>query len=178
MAEFATIARPYAHAIFSLAQETDALDKWSSMLGLLSVLVQEPEIKNLLQGHRLEKAKVADLVFKICDGQLDSGSENLVKILANNHKLILMPEISRQYEALKASAQGYVSVEVVSTYAVKPNQQQQITNALKTRLGKEVQINLSIDHKLLGGWLIRIGDQVLDLSVRGRLAQMGTELRR
>jgi F-type H+-transporting ATPase subunit delta len=178
MAEFATIARPYAQAVFELAQETDTLDQWSSMLALLSALVQEPVVKDLLQSHRLEKAKLAELVFKIGEGHLSQDSENLVKILVDQHKFILASEISRQYEILKAAAQGYVSVEVISTYALKSQQKQQVSDALKARLGKDVKIETTIDRKLLGGWLIRIGDQVLDLSVRGRLAQMGAELRR
>jgi F-type H+-transporting ATPase subunit delta len=178
MAELATIARPYAQAVFSLAQATSSLAEWSEMLGLLAEVVKNETIRDLLRSKRIERQQLTGLLLAISDGHLRDEGKSLLKILADNHKLILLPEISRQYEQLKAAQEGYISVEVVSTYAVKAQHKQQITDALQKRLGKEVKIETQIDRRLLGGWLIRIGDQVLDLTVRGRLQQIGAELRR
>ena len=178
MSELATIARPYAQAVFSLAQEAAGLAEWSEMLGLLAEAVKDEAIRDLLRSQRVDRQQMAGLLLAVGEGYLSEEGKSLVKILADNHKLSLLPEISRQYEQLKAAQEGYISVEVISTYAVKAPQKTQIAEALKARLGKEVKVETHIDRKLLGGWLIRIGDQVLDLTVRGRLQQISAELRR
>lgn len=176
--ELATIARPYAQAVFKQAEESGKLSEWADMLELLSAVIQDSEINDLLKGQRLEKDKLVDLVLSVCKEHLIPEAENLLKILGDNRKLVLLPEIQRQYSILKGELEGCITVDVISTYAVKPQHKQQITDALKARLGKEVQVNAVIDRSLLGGWLIRFGDKVLDLSVRGRLQQMSVELRR
>jgi F-type H+-transporting ATPase subunit delta len=178
MAELTTIARPYAQAVFKLAQESGTLSEWADMLRLLSAVVQDAEIKDLLRGQRLEKDKLISLLQSVCERYLIVEAKNLVALLGENRKLSLLPEIQCQYDVLKGAQEGYVTVDVVSTYAVKTQQKQQIVEALKTRLGKEVQVNTTIDRSLLGGWLIRYGDKVLDLSIRGRLQQMTVELYR
>jgi len=177
MAEYTTIARPYAQAVFELAQGSDTLAEWSGMLDLLSTVTEDPTLRGLLKSARLEKQQWADLLLSVCgDGLTDEG-KNLVKVLTDNHKFALLPEINRQYQTLKAEQEGYVTVEVISTYALNPQHKQQISDALKARLGKEIVVNATIDRDLLGGWLIRIGNQVLDLTVRGRLQQLTAGLR-
>ena len=178
MSEKSTVARPYAQAVFELALADGKLDEWSNMLGLLGAVVQDPQIREFCASFRLERHKLVDLLLDIGESHLDEHCRNLVKVLADNRKIGLLPEIHHEYLRLKSAHEGRVQVEVISTYAVKPPQKQQITEALKARLGKEVELNVSIDRKLLGGWLIRIGDQVLDLTARGRLEQLAAELRR
>ena len=177
MAEKVTLARPYAQAVFELGVAAEELGKWDDMLGLLSMIVQQPEIHAFCATFRLERHKLVSLLLDLGEEHINDACRNLVKVLADNHKIGLLPEIHQEYLRLKAGYEGIVQVEVISTYAVKAPQKQQIADALKARLGKEVDLKVSIDRKLLGGWLIRIGDQVLDLTARGRLAQLTAELR-
>jgi F-type H+-transporting ATPase subunit delta len=177
MSEKSSIARPYAQAIFDLGVAEDTLGKWSDMFELLIAITQQEDISDLIASRRLDRHKLANLLVDIGKEHLSEAGCNLVKLLADNHKIALLPEIQQAFLRLKAEHEGYIQVDLISTYAVKAPQKQQVTDALKARLGKEVELNVSVDRNLLGGWLIRIGDQVLDLSVRGRFEQLAAELR-
>lgn len=177
MAELATLARPYAEAVFMLAKESGNFAGWSDMLGFLSQVIRQPEISSLFHNPRIHKETVVKLLLDIGADQLDAAGQNLLKLLAGNRKLTVIPQIAQQYEALKALHEGYLKVDLVSTYAVSKQQRQDLENLLQKRFGKRVEIEAAIDRSLLGGWLIRAGDQVIDLSVRGRLQQLAGQLR-
>ncbi|MCP4698532.1 MAG: F0F1 ATP synthase subunit delta [Gammaproteobacteria bacterium] len=176
MAEHATLARPYAEAVFKLAKETDSFAQWADMLNFLSMAVQDPRVTALCTNPLVEKKSQTGLLLDVGGERLNVQGQNLVKLLTDNGKLTIIPEIAAQYETLKAQHEGYITVELTSTYAVQPEQKEGLAASLKRRLGKEVEINVSLDEKLLGGWVIRAGDQVIDLSVRGRLQQLAAEL--
>lgn len=179
--ELATLARPYAEAVFDLGVETDSLAEWSESLAFLGLALEDPELSALVANPRTDKAKAVELLIALCEEQPDltltQEGQNLLRILADNHKLTLIPELARQFEALKAERQGYIRVQLISTYAVKAPQKKEVTELLTKRFGKEVELDIEIDRSLLGGWIIRAGDQVLDLSVRGRLQGLAAELR-
>lgn len=179
MAELATLARPYAEAVFGLAKEAGNFDEWSEGLTFLVSIIEQPLISAVIANPRVDKTIVTELLLDICSEQKVSDSvKNLVKVLIDNHKLRVLPKLLELYEQLKAQQQGYIPVEIVSTYEVTPEQQQAVESALKKRFGKAVALSTTIDPSLVGGWLIRAGDQVIDLSIRGRLQQMAAELRR
>lgn len=172
MAEFATLARPYAQAIFGLAKASGEFDQWFADLNFLTTVVQDSTMKSVIANPRVDKAMVTRIILDICDTQVSNTAKNLVRLLMDNDKLRVLPQIATQYEKLQAEHQGYAKVEIISAYPVNPLQQAEIETALQRRLGKSVEINISIDASLMGGWLIRTGDQVIDLSVRGRLQQL------
>lgn len=179
MAELATLARPYAEAVFELAKEAEGgFSRWSDALNFLGAVMQDAEVAAICANPRVEKEAQTALLLDIADGQnLDSAMVNLVKLLAENGKLTLIPELASQFDELKAKHEGYISVELISTYPVNEEQSQSVVSALKQRFGKEIELEVSLDESLLGGWVIRAGDQVLDLSVRGRLQQLAADLR-
>jgi F-type H+-transporting ATPase subunit delta len=177
MAELATLARPYAEAVFMLAKESGNFDRWSDMLGFLSQIIRRPEISSLFQNPRVHKETLVKLLLDIGAEQLDEAGQNLLKLLAANRKLTVISQIAQQYETLKAKHEGYIKVNLVSTYAVSKQQRQDLETLLQKRFGKRIEIDATIDRSLLGGWLIRAGDQVIDLSVRGRLQKLAGQLR-
>ncbi len=177
MAELATLARPYAEAVFELARDTERLENWSDTLGFLKAVIQDEEFVAIANNPTVSRETLLTLLLDIGEQYLDEAGRNLVKMLVANHRLPILPCLADQYEVLRAEHQGVLKVEVISTYAVKPQQKQQIEEMLKKRFGKQVEVEVEIDRKLLGGWLIRAGAQVLDLSVRGRLQQLASELR-
>lgn len=177
MAEQATLARPYAQAVFGLAKDSSTLDEWSGNLSLLEQVVTSAELAAIRNNPKTDKATLQKLLLEICGEHLSGHGQSLLKMLSDNGRLGILPELARQYEELKAGYQGRVKVHLVSTYAVKASQKSQIIEALKKRLGKEIEIEVSIDRTLLGGWLIRTGNQVIDLSARGRLQQLAVDLR-
>lgn len=177
MAENATLARPYAEALFQLAKETNKLEVWSDNLTILTAIVEDSEMATVIANPRVEKSTLTSLLLEVCcNEQTGAESKNLIKLLVDNRRVPVVPQIAQQYEQLKAQHQGYLKVEIASSYPLNPEQQQEIETVLQKRLGKAVDINITVDQSLLGGWLIRAGDEVIDLSVKGRLERLTTEL--
>jgi F-type H+-transporting ATPase subunit delta len=178
MAEIATLARPYAKAVFELAIESDNFNEWSNNLRFLTKLIEDPTISAAIDNPELGKNTLINILLEISEDHLSEYTQNLVKILVDNHKLRAIPPIALQYEQLKAEHQGYIKVDIISAYSLNQSQEQEIEVSLNKRLGKSVDINIIVDKSLLGGFLIRAGDEVIDVSVKGRLEQLASELRR
>jgi F-type H+-transporting ATPase subunit delta len=177
MAEFATLARPYAQAVFELAVEASNLDEWSNNLNFLATVVKDPTMATVIANPEVGNNTLTRLLLDIGDRYLSEPGKNLVKILVDNHRLPVMPQIALQYEQLKAQHMGHIQVEIASVFPVEPQQQQEIESILQKRFSKAVDITTSIDKTLLGGWLIRTGDEVIDLSIKGHLQRLAFELR-
>ncbi len=177
MAELATIARPYAEAIFNLANERNQLDDWSVMLNFLKLIVEDPLMVSVIANPQIDKNTLTQIWLAIGEGQLSETGNNLIKILVDNHRLLVIPQIAIQYETLKAQYQNYLEVEIMTPYPVTMPQQQTIETVLQQRLGKAAHIHITTDESLLGGWLVRAGDQVIDVSIKGRLQKLAAELR-
>ncbi len=176
MAERRTTARPYAEAAFALARDARRLKPWSEMLGLLAAVVGDAGLQPLLDDPRLPRERLADLIIEIGGQHLDSEAQNFVRILAENRRLALLPEIIELYETRRAEAEAIVEADVTSAYALTDAEQRKISEALKRRLGREVRVTTHVDASLLGGIVIRAGDLVIDGSVRGRIAALATHL--
>ena len=172
-----TLARPYAVAVFRLAQEQGELDRWSEMLQFLAEVVGDPTMKGLIADPRLEGERLTEVVIEVAGERLSENGRNLVKILTEAHgRLALVPGIAAGYEQERAAAEKRQSVEVVSAYAVNPQIKQTIAAAMGKRLGCEVALETRIDRSLIGGAIIRAGDLVIDASLRGRLIQLESSL--
>lgn len=177
MTELSTLARPYAEALFDLAKETQAFETWSQSLAFLTALVQEPHMERIIANPRIDKATLTRLLLDICEEHTTPEVNNLIKLLVENHRLPVIPHIATQFEELKTQHQGQVKVQIISSYPVNAQQQKEVETVLEKRLGKAVDINIILDETLVGGWIIRAGDEVVDLSIKGRLEQLATELR-
>jgi len=175
MAELATLARPYATAVFKLAVETDNFDQWSNNLNFLATVIADSTMVKVIANPKVDKQTLTSIILDICE--FDDMGGNLVKMLVENNRLVVIPEIVFQYELLKAQHLKYINIEIASPYPLEPSQQQEIEMVLQKRLGKAVNVKSIIDKSLLGGWLIRAGDEVIDISILGRLQQLTTELR-
>jgi len=171
-----TIARPYAEAIFTIADETDKLDLWSEMLGLLSAVVEDPDMAAIIANPTFEARDQTELMLEIGGGHLNDEGTNLVRLLVQNARLSLLPEITELFEKLKAEKDQMLNVHITTAFALRPIQEKQLADALKTKLGREVSITSEKDPALIGGVSIRAGDLVIDGSIRGRLQQLANEL--
>ena len=109
--------------------------------------------------------------------RLDEEGRNLVKLLVQNDRLPLLPDIAALYERLKRERQGVLQVEVISAYTLDQAEKQTLAGVLKERLDRDIEINAERDPDLIGGILIRAGDLVIDGSVRGQLHKLDNELR-
>lgn len=174
----AILARPYARAVFQLAQENDALADWSRTLELLSLIAGDERVAALLRSPRVAAEQRAELIRSIADKQLDERGDNFVRLLADNGRLPLLPEIREQYEALRAEAEGRIDARVISASELDDKQQKRIADALQKRFEREIRLHCEVDESLLGGAVIRAGDRVIDGSLRGRLERLGSRLAR
>ena len=174
--ERTTLARPYAEAVFRLAREQKTLAGWSEMLKLASAVAADPQMDRLIDNPRVPRARFVEFFLDVCGKKLDKDGANFVRILTENHRLALLPEIAALYEELRASAEARVEAEVVSATAVSADQLKTIAAALKKRLGRDVTLATRLDPSLVGGIVIRAGDLVIDGSVRGKLGALATHL--
>lgn len=175
-ADAATIARPYAEAVFSRAQEAGELELWSDMLALLALLVQNPDMARVIRDPLFDREQLTGLIIEICDERLNNEGRNLVRLLVQNGRTTLLPEVARIYELLKDESLKVLNVHVRAAYALQQVQKKNIAAALEARLGRKITITSEKDTDLIGGIHIRAGDMVIDGSVRGQLQQLSNEL--
>jgi len=176
MAEKTTLARPYALAAFKVASEDDQLALWSEMLAFLAAVVEDATMKGIIADPRVEAEAQGKLIIEIAGGRLSERGQNFVKVLAENARLGLVPEIQAVYEEARAKAEKRQKVEVVSAYKLTVRFETMIADAMKKRLGCEVDVDSRIDRSLIGGVIIRAGDTVIDASLRGRLQGLASAL--
>jgi len=176
MAEKQTLARPYAEAVFELAKGQNRLKNWSDMLGFIAAVAADERMMRIAGDPRVDRAGFLDLFLGVCEQRVDEQGANFVRLLVDNRRLALLPEIVAQYEALKAEAEARVEATVISAFPLEAAQLGSLGAALKRRLGREVNLTAQVDQALLGGVVIRAGDLVIDGSVRGRLADLASHL--
>lgn len=176
MAERATIARPYAKAAFEYARDANAFAGWSQGLQVAAEIVADPRVAALINDPEIAVADVADFVIGVAGDGLNQAMQNFVRVLAENHRLPLLPEIAAHYEVLRAQAENTVDVEVISAVKLDAAQAEKLSAALNARLKRRVNMRNSVDATLLGGAVIRAGDLVIDGSLKGRLERLRTEL--
>ena len=172
MAELTTLARPYAKAAFEVARESDELQKWQDSLAVASAITQETTVSELLNSPTLtDKVKAAQF-SALCGESVSEKFKNFIATLAENKRLVLLPEINTLFTQYKANIEKSVDVDVVTAVALSSKLEGELKENLVKKLEREVSIQTSIDESLLGGALIRAGDTVIDGSVRGRLAKL------
>lgn len=177
MAEKTTIARPYAQATLALAKEQNALQQWSEMLQYASAVAVDEEMAAIIASPKLSSEQLAALFLDICGDKLNEHGKNLIRVLADNDRLDVLPEITELFEIERAQSEGTIEAQVISAVALNDSQKSGITESLKKRLGRDVTLDCSVDASIVGGAIIRAGDVVIDGSVIGKLEKLATALK-
>jgi len=172
------LARPYARAIFALAADAGDLAGWSEQLQLLGTVAADRRVHAVIAAPRVSRAERAEVVLRIVGEHVSAGATNLVRLLATNGRLELLPEIARQFERLRNDAEGQVEAHVRSAAALTAEQEQRLSERLRARLQCAVTLHCEVDESLLGGAVIRAGDRVIDGSLKGRLDRLASRLAR
>ena len=176
MAELATLARPYARAVFEFALASNALDQWARILDTLAVTVIEPRVRGLLGSPALTAAEKASHMTTLCAEELNDAGRNFLTLLAENRRLSLLPQIRDVFQVMKANQEKSVDLEVMSAFEIDPAQASKLAEAVGALLQRSVNINTQIDKSLIGGVVVRAGDLVVDGSVRGKLARLAAAM--
>ena len=175
MSEFVTVARPYAKAAFDFAVENLALDRWQNMLAFSAEVARNEQIAELLSGA-VAPIELAKTFIAVCGDQLDEAGQNLIKVMAENGRLPVLPEVLEQFIQLRAALESTVDVDVISANTLSEQQLSKIAAAMEKRLSRKVKLNCKIDKSVMAGVVIRAGDMVIDGSIRGRLERLADVL--
>lgn len=172
MAELSTLARPYARAAFEFAANANDLTTWSGQLATAAVVARAENMVKVLTSPSLTSSQQAAQFLDVCGDELNGNACNFIKVLADNKRLSLLPEISALYEEFKANREKSVEVEVATAFELDAAIQEKLATALSGKLERDVNVQTVIDKNLLGGVVVRAADVVIDGSVRGRLNKL------
>jgi F-type H+-transporting ATPase subunit delta len=178
MAELATVARPYAEAAFRAALEKDSLAAVSEGLATLAAAERDEGMRAVLMNPKVSAQQKKDLFYSIGGDRLDDTVRNIVSVVIDNHREVLIGQIDEQFDALKREHDKVIRARITSAHPLTESQRADIVGALERRYGKKVEADLDVDPQLLGGARVQVGDQVIHASVRDALAQMAAALTR
>jgi F-type H+-transporting ATPase subunit delta len=182
MADFGTVARPYARAIFDIALAADSLDLWSRGLAAAGAVARDKSAHEFLSRPELGAPEISEFMESVLASIADAAifatpeGKNLLKLLAENDRLAALPEIAAQFDELKAEQENRVAVTLVSASHVDAAQAEKISSALSRKLGRTVDLTLELDPSLIGGAVIRAKDMVIDDSLQTRLRRLASTL--
>jgi len=176
MAEKSTVARPYALAAFELAREKNDLAKWSEMLQFAALVASDDTMRSYIGNPHVSRESLADLFLGVCAKVLNEVGSNFIKVLIENRRLDVLPEIAVLYEQHRAEAERTIEAEVISAFPLSTAQLKLLADKLKDRLGRSVNLVAKVDSNLLGGAIVRAGDLVIDGSVSGQMDKLAHTL--
>ncbi|WP_166252857.1 F0F1 ATP synthase subunit delta [Marinobacter salicampi] len=176
MAELTTLARPYAKAVFDAAKDHDSVDAWDQALAFAGQVAADKEIRRILNNPGLSEQRKAELFVDCFEQALPEALRNFLLILAENKRLVLLPEVSALFTLFRADLERTVRLEVSSAFEMTEEQQKKLVDALSRKLERKIDLETSVDQSLIGGAIVRTGDLVIDASVRGKLAKMAKAL--
>ena len=175
MAEFATLARPYAEAMFQVAVKGD-LKQATAQVDALAAVAGDAQLRQFADAPKSGAAQVFDVITSVVGVPLTDASKNLLRTVIDNGRLAVLPEIAAQFHALVNSRSGVSDAVVYSAFAIEPAALADLVASLEKRFGRKLEASVQIDPELIGGVRVVVGDEVLDTSVKARLEQMKVAL--
>ena len=175
MAEIATIARPYAEAVFKVADGEGKLAAWAGVLDRLAAVAANPAIGELLGDPNVTPDQLYGVIAGAA-GDLPAEAQNLVRVLIENGRVAVLPEVRDLFVELKHEREGVVDAEIASAFPLDDAQLATLVNDLEARFKRKVKPQVAVEQDLIGGVKVVVGDEVIDGSVRGQLAAMAAAL--
>lgn len=176
MAETVTIARPYAEAVFKLADADGRFDDWSALLARLNTAIAQGDVRACASDPNIRASQLTELLVSVMGDDVSPEAKNFIHLVVANRRLAALPEIRELYEALRREREGVVEAEIASAFPLDEAQLKALVSDLERRFKRRVEPRVNVDKELIGGVRIAVGDEVIDGSVRGRLAAMSTAL--
>jgi F-type H+-transporting ATPase subunit delta len=175
MAELATIARPYAEALFRVAKSGN-LSAWSDLVSEMAAVAAHPDVKSFAGNPKFSDQQVVDTFQSLLKSNVSAEAKNFIAMLAENGRLTLLPEIGAQFHVLKNAAEGAADAEITSAFEMTDAQVKDLVATLEKKFGRKLNPSVKVDSFLIGGVRVAVGDEVLDTSVRAKLQKMHTAL--
>ena len=175
MAEHATVARPYAEAVFRVAQTGD-MAAWSTLIDELAQVGANSDVQAFARNPNVSEAQVADAFAALVKAPLTAEAKNFVNMLIENGRVSLLPEIGAQFAVLKNALEGAADADITSAFEITAAQVNDLVASLEKKFGRKLNPTVTVDPSLIGGVRVVVGDEVLDTSVRAKLQQMSVAL--
>lgn len=170
MAEFATIARPYAEALFEVSSsDLSSVENW---LEELASIAANPQLQQFADNPKVRVSQVFDLMTGVAKSKLDDAARNFLHLVIENGRLTALPEIAAQFRALKNARSGSSDAVVYSAFPIDSAALADVAALLEKRFGRKLNVSVQLQPELIGGIRVVVGDEVLDTSVKARLEQM------
>ena len=177
MAEISTIGRPYAVAIFNLAKEEKTLSVWSDMLSLISGVVENADVNSFINDSKVLDTDREKILLDICGDKINTSGKNLIKLLVENKRLLILSVITSLFEELKDKDEGVIEAEIIMAEQPDKKLVTNLLQSLEKRFEKKIEGKVVIDKSIVGGTKIIVGDTVIDASVRGQLDNLAYTLK-
>ena len=179
MAELATVARPYAEALFRVAQagkESYNLEAWSTLVSELAQVGSHPEVQAFARNPKVSEREAAAAILASLKSPLNEEAKNFLDMLIDNGRISLLPEIGAQFHLLINSLAGAADAEITSAFELSEAQLAELVKTLEKKFNRKLNPAVTVDAALIGGVRVVVGDEVLDTSVRAKLQQMRVAL--
>jgi len=174
--ELTPLARPYAKALFASAVESNNLDEMADELRTMAAASQTDGVKNTIENPALSRKEVVDILTNLFEESSSNASKKLIEILAENKRLNLLEPIHTIYQTLLEKHKEQNSIQVFVAVEPSNDAKDNIEKKLRSTYGKDANIYFSKDPKMMGGLSIKIGDETLDLSIRGKVNKLVNQL--
>ena len=165
-------ARPYAIAAFEYAHENNVLEDWSVQLKGLAQIAEQEAIQMTLKNPDYDSSARSDLFIELGQGFLNEQVQNFIRLLAAAHRLSVLPEVYELYESLYTKTKEEIKVDVISAIELDDAYKTILTAKLKKRFEREPVLHCHVDKTILGGLIIRAGDEVINVSLKGQFNQL------
>jgi F-type H+-transporting ATPase subunit delta len=175
MAELATVARPYAEALFRVAKEGN-LDSWSRFITAMAQVGAHPDVQAFARNPNVADGEVLATLLAIVKAPVTDEAKNFLSMLIENGRISLLPEIGAQFHVLKNAQEGAADAEITSAFEISAAQLAELVTTLEKKFGRKLNPTVTVDTSLIGGVRVLVGDEVLDTSVRAKLQQMQVAL--
>jgi F-type H+-transporting ATPase subunit delta len=177
VAESATIARPYAEAVFGLTDKAGSTANWLAILGTMAQVAGHPEMQACIGNPNVGPKALYDLFMALCKEDFPAEARNFVRVLIANDRLALLPEIYAQFGELKNEREGVLEAEIRTAFPLDNAQTTALVADVSRRFKRRIQPRVVLDKELIGGVHVTVGDEVIDGSVRGKLEAMAAALK-
>jgi F-type H+-transporting ATPase subunit delta len=174
MAELATIARPYAEALFKAAHAD--LNTAAGWVGELQEIAKNAQLQQFSDNPNVTAAQVFDVISGVAKVALPEMAKNFLRTVIENGRLNALPEIAEQFRALKNAQSGSADAVVYSAFPIDAAALADLATTLEKRFGRKLNVSVELQPELIGGIRVVVGDEVLDSSVKARLEQMKVAL--
>ncbi len=168
-------AKRYAQALFDLAVERDQFERWADDLLLVDETLREEELRTFLEHAKIPLQRKIDAISQAFT-QVDPMVSNMLSLLVSRGMVDLVPEVSLGYQQLLNELRNREQVEVWSAVPLEDEERERIARVLTGLINKEVIVESHVDPSIIGGLVIKVGDQLIDGSTRKRLADLGDKL--